>query len=175
MRRFGGCAPVRPLLRQRRERLGVRRGAQHPLASPNVLHWVGWLPGTTRCGAGPAVPAPQQEARLDPFPPLPGNATACRVPITAGEVPSQPPPPPSPRLCGTNSMVSSRDRLSHGPGSLQVTDYSYTYGRIRMPVDRMGGQWKNSQPCRKRSCPACRRTSFPRRILRLVMIVTGHP
>ena len=28
-----------------------------PLASPNVLHWVGWLPGTTRCGAGPAVPA----------------------------------------------------------------------------------------------------------------------
>ena len=27
-----------------------------PLASPNVLHWVGWLPGTTRCGAGPAVP-----------------------------------------------------------------------------------------------------------------------
>ena len=28
-----------------------------PLASPNVLHWVGWLPGTTRCAAGPAVPA----------------------------------------------------------------------------------------------------------------------
>ena len=28
-----------------------------PLASPNVLHWVGWLPGTARCGAGPAVPA----------------------------------------------------------------------------------------------------------------------
>ena len=26
-----------------------------PLASPNVLHWVGWLPGTMRCGAGPAV------------------------------------------------------------------------------------------------------------------------
>ena len=28
-----------------------------PLARPNVLHWVGWLPGTTRCAAGPAVPA----------------------------------------------------------------------------------------------------------------------
>ena len=28
-----------------------------PLASSNVLHWVGWLPGTTRCGAGLAVPA----------------------------------------------------------------------------------------------------------------------
>ncbi len=28
-----------------------------PLASPSVLHWVGWLPGTTRCGAGLAVPA----------------------------------------------------------------------------------------------------------------------
>ena len=28
-----------------------------PLASPSVLHWVGWLPFTTRCGAGPAVPA----------------------------------------------------------------------------------------------------------------------
>ena len=28
-----------------------------PLASPNVLRWVGWLPFITRCGTGPAVPA----------------------------------------------------------------------------------------------------------------------
>ena len=37
-------------------RSGGSKGPE-PLASPNVLHWVGWLPGTTRCGAGPAVPA----------------------------------------------------------------------------------------------------------------------
>ena len=36
--------------------VGGSKGPE-PLASPNVLHWVGWLPGTTRCGAGPAVPA----------------------------------------------------------------------------------------------------------------------
>ena len=37
-------------------RVGGSKGPE-PLASPNVLHWVGWLPGTTRCAAGPAVPA----------------------------------------------------------------------------------------------------------------------
>ena len=36
--------------------VGGSKGPE-PLASPNVLHWVGWLPGTSRCGAGPAVPA----------------------------------------------------------------------------------------------------------------------
>ena len=36
--------------------VGGSKGPE-PLASPNVLHWVGWLPGTTRCGAGPAVPS----------------------------------------------------------------------------------------------------------------------
>ena len=36
--------------------VGGSKGPE-PLASPNVLHWVGWLPGTTRCGAGLAVPA----------------------------------------------------------------------------------------------------------------------
>ena len=36
--------------------VGGSKGPE-PLASPSVLHWVGWLPGTTRCGAGPAVPA----------------------------------------------------------------------------------------------------------------------
>ena len=36
--------------------VGGSKGPE-PLASPNVLHWVDWLPGTTRCGAGPAVPA----------------------------------------------------------------------------------------------------------------------
>ena len=36
--------------------VGGSKGPE-PLASPNVLHWVGWLPGTTRCAAGPAVPA----------------------------------------------------------------------------------------------------------------------
>ena len=36
VRGSGGCPPGRPLLRQRRERPGVRRGAQHPLASPSV-------------------------------------------------------------------------------------------------------------------------------------------
>ena len=35
--------------------VGGSKGPE-PLASPNVLHWVGWLLGTTRCGAGPAVP-----------------------------------------------------------------------------------------------------------------------
>ena len=49
--------------RGRRERRGVMGGqgrappgrgskGPEPLASPNVLHWVGWLPGTARCGAG---------------------------------------------------------------------------------------------------------------------------
>ena len=106
--------------------VGGSKGPE-PLASPNVIHWVGWLPLTTRCGTGPAVPASQPEARLDSLPPLAGNATACGVPIPDGEVPSQPPPPPLPG-CGTNSMVSSRDRMSQGPGSGQVTDYSDTYG-----------------------------------------------
>ena len=36
--------------------VGGSKGPE-PLASPNVIHWVGWLPFTTRCGAGPAVPA----------------------------------------------------------------------------------------------------------------------
>ncbi len=36
--------------------VGGSKGRE-PLASANVLHWVGWLPGTTRCGAGLAVPA----------------------------------------------------------------------------------------------------------------------
>ncbi|MCY3545382.1 MAG: hypothetical protein OXH49_00740, partial [Gemmatimonadetes bacterium] len=40
---FGGLAPARPLLRQRRDRQGVRRGAQHPLASRDVQHRVCWL------------------------------------------------------------------------------------------------------------------------------------
>ena len=61
-RGFEGCAPVRPLLRQRRERPGVRRGAQHPLARAQCGHtryaglaskWPagsGALPG--QCGPG---------------------------------------------------------------------------------------------------------------------------
>ena len=36
--------------------VGGSKGPE-PLASPNVIHWVGWLPFTTRCGTGPAVPA----------------------------------------------------------------------------------------------------------------------
>ena len=50
------------------------------------------------------------------------------------------------------AMVSSRDRLSQGPGSGQVTAYSDTYGRHRMPVDRMGRTWKHPRPedyCRR--------------------------
>ena len=43
-------------------------------------------------------------------------------------------------------MVLSRDRLSQGPGSGQVTDYSDTYGQHRMPVDRMGRLWKHPRP-----------------------------
>ena len=43
--------------------VGGSKGPE-PLASPNVLHWVGWLPGTTRCGAGPAVPAPHGHRAL---------------------------------------------------------------------------------------------------------------
>ena len=35
--------------------VGGSKGRE-PLASPNVLHWVGWLPGTSRCGAGLAAP-----------------------------------------------------------------------------------------------------------------------
>ena len=41
------------------------------------------------------------EARLDPPPPLPGNATVWRVPLPDGEVPSLPPPPL--QGCGSNS------------------------------------------------------------------------
>ena len=48
-------------------------------------------------------------------------------------------------------MVSSRDRLSQGPGSGQVTVYSDTYGRHRMPVDRMGRPWKHARP--EDGCP----------------------
>ena len=33
-----------------------------------------------------------------------------------------------------------------------------------MLVDRMGGQWKHARPCRKRSCPALRRTN-PREVI----------
>ena len=36
--------------------VGGSKGPE-PLASPNVLHWVGWLPFITRCGTGLAVPA----------------------------------------------------------------------------------------------------------------------
>ena len=35
--------------------VGGSKGPE-PLASPNVIHWVGWLPFTTRCGAGLAAP-----------------------------------------------------------------------------------------------------------------------
>ena len=35
--------------------VGGSKGPE-PLASPNVLHWVGWLPGTSRCGTGLAAP-----------------------------------------------------------------------------------------------------------------------
>jgi len=76
-----------------------------------------------------------------------------RAPIPGGEVPSQPPPPPL-QGRGSNSNGMSRDRMSQGPASGQVTDYSDTYGRHGMLVDRMGGQWKDSRPCRKRTCPA---------------------
>ena len=37
-----------------------------PLASPNVLRWVGWLPFITRCGPAPLSPprtAPRRAAR----------------------------------------------------------------------------------------------------------------
>ena len=44
------------------------------------------------------------------------------------------------------AMVSSRDRLSQGPGSGQVTDSADTYGRHRMPLDRMGRPWKHRRP-----------------------------
>ena len=122
---------------------------------------------------GPAVPASQQEARLDPLPLLPENATACGFRSRKVRslhnllLPSKP--------VEATAIVSRRDRLSQGPGSGQVTDYLDTYGRHRMPVDRMGGQWKHARPCRKRSCPALRRTSFPWRIFRLGMIPTRHP
>ena len=35
--------------------VGGSKGPE-PLASLNVLRWVGWLPGTTRCGTGLAAP-----------------------------------------------------------------------------------------------------------------------
>ena len=128
--------------------VGGSKGPE-PLASPNVLHWVGWLPGTTRCGAGPAAPASQQEARLKTPPPLPGNATAWRVPIPDGEVPTQ--PPPLLQGCGSYSNGMSRDRPSQGSGSGQVIDYEDTYGQHRMPVDGMGRPWKHARP--EDGCP----------------------
>jgi len=48
---LGGLAPTRPLLRQRRDRPGVRRGVQQPLASRDVQHRVCWLPANIRVGS----------------------------------------------------------------------------------------------------------------------------
>ena len=49
------------------------------------------------------------------------------------------------------AMVSSRDRLSQGPGSGQVAAYSDTYGRHRMPLDRIRRPWKHPRP--EDGCP----------------------
>ena len=42
VRGFGGYAPIRPVLRQRRERPGVRRGRSIPSPAQVCTHWVGW-------------------------------------------------------------------------------------------------------------------------------------
>ena len=57
----------------------------------------------------------------------------------------------SPKAVEATAMVSSRDRLSQGPGSGQMTAYSDTYGRHRMPVDRMGRPRKHRRP--EDGCP----------------------
>ena len=52
-----------------------------PLASPNVLHWVGWLPGTERCATLRIPPlarrfggaAREGEASERPFAPMVGE------------------------------------------------------------------------------------------------------
>ena len=62
--------------------VGGSKGPE-PLASPNVLHWVGWLPGTTRCGAGPAVPASH------------GHRALLRPAAVSSGRPGSPPSPPS--------------------------------------------------------------------------------
>ena len=74
---------------------------------------------------GPAVPAPRQEARPDPLPPLPESATACgsrsrkvRFPHNLLLLS---------KAVEATAMVSSQDRLSQCPGSGQVTDYSAEY------------------------------------------------
>ena len=79
--------------------VGVRRGGAP--RQPQCLTLGRLAPLYYALRTGPAVPASQPEARPDPLPPLPENATAWRVPIPDGEIPSQPPPPL--QGCGSNS------------------------------------------------------------------------
>ena len=132
--------------------VGGSKGPE-PLASASVLHWVGWLPFTTRCGAGPAAP-PRTPRRLRLSTcPATGIAPKIRSLLFRGSRPhggsrsrtarSSRNLLLSSKAVEATAMVSSRDRLSQGPGSGQVTDSADTYRRHRMPVDRMGRPWKH--------------------------------
>ena len=117
-------------------RVGGSKGPE-PLASPNVLRWVGWLSFITRCGPAPLSPPRNLLHRF--------------------------------QSCRSNSNGMSRGRLSQGPGLGQVTDYSDTYGRNRMPVDRMGGPWKHAlTSAEKRSLASLIRRGRGKSVLSLV-------
>ena len=91
VRGFGGCAPVRSMLRQRRGRPGVQKGGGAPSPDANVQHWVGWLSplsgpwgplhhGTRRGGCGQArSPAPALSALWS----APSGRAGVAVRITA--------------------------------------------------------------------------------------------
>ena len=129
-----------------------------PLASPNVIHWVGWLPFTTRCGAGLAAPPrTARRLRLSTCPATgiapkirsllfrrtrPHGGSRSRTARSSRNLLL------SSKAVEATAMVSSRDRLSQGPGSGQVTDSADTYGRHRMSLDRMGRPWKRPNEAR---------------------------
>ena len=135
--------------------VGGSKGPE-PLASPNVIHWVGWLPGTSRCGAGLAAPprTPRRRAARSPSHgecrlrlstcPATGIAPKIRSLLFRGTRPhggSRSRTVRSPRnlllsckAVEATAMVSSRDRLSQGPGSGQVTAY-------QILMDDIGCHW----------------------------------
>ena len=152
--------------------VGGSKGPE-PLASPNVLHWVGWLSFITRCGTGPAVPVshaapPRRTLPVSRRVPAPAehlsryrNRAGIRSLLFRGTRPhggSRSRTAGSPRnlllsskALEATAMVSSLDRLNQGPGSGQAADSADTYGRHRMPVDRMGRPWKHRRP--EDGCP----------------------
>ena len=126
---FGGGAPARPLLQQRRDREGVRRGARPPLPAFRVQHGVGWLthlkgagqPTGKRAGRLAAtgisgrrnLHAIHGEARFRPCQP----PESRRFPKTSSAVPEphRPPPAAPPTRWATAAGNLSHSAPSSGP------------------------------------------------------------